>query len=230
MKASDVMVCNVITVRPDNLVSDIAAVLLKHRISAVPVLNDDGSLAGIVSEADLTHRVEAATERPHAWWRDFLDEKAAWAREFLKSHAVKASDVMTRSVVTATPDTPLDELASQLDKHRIKRVPIVHDGRLVGIVSRADLIKALTTPRTPAEQGEAVDDSTLHDRVVKELKTKLWASSSHINVVVHDGTVELWGGVDSDDEKRALKVAAELTPGVRAVVDHVAVGRWQYGM
>jgi CBS-domain-containing membrane protein len=230
MKASDVMVCNVITVRPDTLVSDIAAVLLKHRISAVPVLNDDGSLAGIVSEADLTHRVEAATERPHAWWRDFLDEKAAWAREFLKSHAVKASDVMTRSVVTATPDTPLDELASRLDKHRIKRVPIVRDGRLVGIVSRADLIKALTMPRTPAEHAEAVDDSTLHDRVVKELKTKLWASSSHINVVVHDGTVELWGGVDSDDEKRALKVAAELTPGVRAVVDHVAVGRWQYGM
>lgn len=230
MKASDVMVSNVITVRPETLVSDIAAILLKQRISAVPVIADDGSLAGIVSEADLIHRAEAGTERPHAWWRDFLDEKAVLAREFLKSHAVKASDVMTRSVVTAAPDMPLDELASLLDKHRIKRVPIVHDGRVVGIVSRADLIHALMTPRTPAGRAEAVDDSTLRDRVVNELKTKLWASSSHINVVVQDGTVELWGGVDSGDEKRALRVAAELTPGVRAVVDHVAVERWHYGI
>jgi CBS-domain-containing membrane protein len=230
MKASDVMVSNVITVRPDTPVSDIAAILLKHRISAVPVLNSDGSLAGIVSEADLLHRVETGTERPHPWWRDFLDEKAALAREFLKSHAVRAADVMTRHVVTAAPDMPLDELTSLLDKHRIKRVPIIRNGRLVGIVSRADLIQALMTSRAGARPAQEVDDSTLRDRVVNELKTKLWASASRINVVVQDGTVELWGGVESNDEKRALRVAAELTPGVRAVADHVAVDRWHYAI
>jgi CBS-domain-containing membrane protein len=224
------MASKVITVRPDTLVSDIASTLLKHRISAVPVLNDDGSLAGIVSEADLIHRVEAGTERRHAWWRDLLSEKGSLAREFLKSHAIKASDVMTRNVMMADPDMPVDELASLLDRHRIRRVPIVRNGRVLGIVSRADLIRALVGSHTETSCAPTADDSALRDRVVSELKTKLWASASHINVVVHNGTVELWGGVDSGDEKHALRVAAELTPGVRAVVDHLAVERWHYGI
>jgi CBS domain-containing protein len=217
-------------VRPDTLVSDIASILLEHRISAVPVLNDDGSPAGIVSEADLVHRVEAGTERRHAWWQDILGEKESVAREFVKSHGVKASDVMTRNIVTADPEMPLDELASLLDKHRIKRVPIVRDGRLVGIVSRADLIRALVTSHAQTGYAEALDDSTLRDRVVSGLRASLWASISNINVVVHDGTVELWGGVESNDEKHALRVATEMTPGVRAVVDHLAVERWHFGI
>ena len=229
MKASDVMVSDVITVRPDALVSDIAAILLNNRISAVPVLDDDGRLVGIVSEGDLIHRVEAGTERRRSWWDTFSD-KGILAREFLKSHAVKATDVMTTQVVTASPDMPLDKLAFLLEKHRIKRVPIVRDGRLVGIVSRANLMQALAARHNDNQPVATVDDAILRDKVLGELKSKLWASTSHINVIVQNGTVELWGGVESNVEKHAVRVAAELTPGVRTVVDHLAVEHWHYAV
>ena len=150
MNASDVMVSKVITVGPDTSVAAIAETLLANRISAVPVVDEKSSaLLGIVSEGDLIHRVETGTERPRAWWLEFFIGKEALAREFIKSHGRKAADVMTRLVITVKPDTPLAELASLLEKHRIKRVPVVKDGKIVGIVSRANLVQALVTLWTP---------------------------------------------------------------------------------
>ncbi len=230
MKASDVMVSSVITVGPNNSVQDIAALLLSNRISAVPVLDDKGTLIGIVSEGDLIHRVEAGTERRRSWWLNLLNDKGTLARNFLKSHATKAVDFMTTPVITASPDMPLGELASLLEKHRIKRVPVIRDGKVIGIVSRANLIQALAVLHKEPASKTKVDDSILRDRVLGELKLELCASASHINVIVHNGTVELWGGVDSSEEKRALRVAAELVPGVLAVIDHVAVENWHYGV
>lgn len=230
MKASDVMVSKVITVGPDTTVQQIASILLSNRISAVPVIDSSGGLVGIVSEGDLIHRVESGTERHYSWWLNLLRDKSALAHDFLKSHAVKAADVMTKRVITASPDLPLGDLASLLEKYRIKRVPIVEKGKLVGIVSRANLLQALAALRRdiPVEFGSK--DSVLRERVASEIRSKLWASASQINVIVHEGVVELWGGVDSLDEKEALRVAAELTPGVLRVENNIAVDKFHHGM
>jgi CBS domain-containing protein len=224
------MVSNVITVGPNTSVKDIANTLLSNRISAVPVLDERGDIVGIVSEGDLLHRVESGTERVHSWWLDLLSGKEALAREFLKSHAVKASDVMTRHVISAGPDTQLGELASLLEKHRIKRVPIVKDGKLVGIVSRANLLQALASLRHEVTTETSVDDPTLRERVLAALDKESWAVGSQVNVIVRSGTVELWGVVGSPAEKNAIRVATELTPGVREVNDHMTAKNLQYGL
>ena len=223
MKASDVMVSKVITVGPNTTVQEIANILLSNRISAVPVIDDRGALIGIISEGDLIHRVEAGTERHDSWWLKLMTDKGALARDFVKSHAVKAVDVMSKRVITASPDLALGDLASLLEKHRIKRVPIVDHGKLIGIVSRANLLQALVALRRDIIVEPNVEDSVLRERILSEIHTKVQESSSMLNIIVHNGVVELWGYVDFQDEKDALRVAAELTPGVRSVVDHIAI-------
>jgi CBS-domain-containing membrane protein len=230
MKASDVMVSKVITVGPNTTVQEIANILLSNRISAVPVVDKLDVLIGIVSEGDLIRRVEAGTERHYSWWLSLLTDKGAIAHDYLKSHAVKAADVMTKRVITASPDLPLGELASLLEKHRIKRVPIVENGKLIGIVSRANLLQGLAALRRDNPVESRVEDSVLRERVLSEIRSRLWASASQINVIVHDGAVELWGGVDLVDEKDALRVAAELTPGVRTVADYIGINKIQHGL
>jgi CBS domain-containing protein len=230
MKAADVMVSQVITVGRDTPVQEIANILLAHRISAVPVVDDGGALIGIVSEGDLIHRVEVGTERRHSWWLKLFGDKGEIARDYLKSHATRAVDVMTKRVVTAPPDMALGELASLLEQHRIKRVPIVDKGQLVGIVSRANLVQALAALRRDIMVGPSATDSVLRDRIQSELTSQLLAGLSQVNVIVHDGVVELWGDAGSRDEKDAIRVAAELIPGVRKVEDYIAVsdGRYHY--
>jgi CBS domain-containing protein len=221
MKAADVMATNVITVRLDTPVATIAEVLLANRISAVPVVNDKDVLVGIVSEGDLIHRVEAGTERHRSWWLELLAGKEMLAQEFVKSHARKAADVMTRSVISVQLDTPLGDIASLLEKHRIKRVPVVINGKIAGIVSRANLIQALVSDAKSS--NASVDDVTLHGNILEQLRSKPWVDPSTISVVVNNGYVELWGIVDSETEKNAIRVAVEVTPGVRQVANKLVV-------
>jgi CBS domain-containing protein len=214
------MTRNVITVASDTSVAKIAETLLANRISAVPVLDGAGAMVGIVSEGDLIHRVEADTAQHRSWWLELLVGKDTLAREFIKSHARKAADVMTRPVITVKPETPLGVLASLLEKHRIKRVPVVEDGKIVGIVSRGNLLQALVG--LGKETTAPVKDSTLHDNVLVQLCSQSWWSNT-VNVIVHDGTVELWGTVDSEVEMDAIRVAVEVTPGVRNVSNNLAL-------
>ncbi len=221
MKAADVMATNVITVRLDTPVATIAEVLLANRISAVPVVNDKDALVGIVSEGDLIHRVEAGTERHRSWWLELLTGKEMLAHEFIKSHARKAADVMTRAVVSVQPDTPLGDIASLLEKHRIKRVPVLSNGKIAGIVSRANLIQALVSDAKAS--NASVDDLTLHSNILEQLRSKPWVDPSTIKIIVNNGTVELWGIVDSETEKNAIGVAVEVTPGVRQVANKLVI-------
>jgi CBS-domain-containing membrane protein len=223
MKAADVMVRRVITVGPDASVQHVASVLLKNRISAVPVVGEDGMLLGIVSEGDLMRRPEAGTERRRSWWLDLFTTNETRAAEFAKSHARRASDVMTRSVVTASSDTPLSEIADLLEKNGIKRVPVLKRRKLVGIVSRANLLQALASVRKTTTKKTATDDAAIREKVIANLDAQPWAGSSLINVIVHQGTVELWGMVDSQAAKKGVRVAAEATPGVRAVNNNLMI-------
>jgi CBS domain-containing protein len=220
MKARDVMVSPVITATPDTSVGEVAKVLLEHHISAVPVLNSQGKLVGIVSEGDLMHRVEAGTERQR-WWLRGLMEADALAFDYIKAHARKVSDIMTRDVITASADTPLNEIAGLMEKNAIKRILIVTNGQLVGIVTRANLIQAVASTRKALEIPAS--DTNIRDRLLAHLKAQPWAQTGLLNVTVNDGIVDLWGITNSETERKAIRVAAETTPGVRAVHDSMVM-------
>src|SRR5262245_22283124 len=222
MTADDLMVKNVVTVRPEASVQDIASSLLANRISAVPVVTEKGELVGIVSESDLLHRVESGTERRRSRWFAFLAGTETLAHEYVKSHGRTAADIMTQPVITASPKLSLNELAHLLESRRIKRVPIVDRGKLVGIVSRADLVRAFATAAATAPHP-ALDDATLRERVIAKINAEPWARPSLVNVIVHNGNVELIGIVASQAEKVALRVLTEVTPGVKSVTDNLTV-------
>ncbi len=224
MKASDVMATNVITVGPNASVREAANILLANRISALPVVDEYGELVGIISEGDLVRRAELGTERRRSWWLEILvgEGKETLATEYVKSHARRVGDVMTGEVITATPATPLGDIATLLEKNRIKRVPIVEHGKVVGIVSRANLVQALASLRNETEP-ETIDDSVIREKVMAQLSSEPSTKFSLLNATVQSGTVELWGVVGSEAEKEAARVAAELVAGVNAVENNVIV-------
>ena len=133
MKASDVMTSNVITVGINASVGEAAAILLNSRISGAPVVDERGELVGIISEGDLMRRPEIGTTRRHSWWLELLSSERSSAVEYIKTHSRKVTDVMTREVITASPDTPLGDIAALLERNQIKRVPIVERGKMVGL-------------------------------------------------------------------------------------------------
>lgn len=221
MLVRDVMVAPVITVTPSTTVKEVAELFLEKRISAAPVVESQQRLVGIVSEGDLLHRVEAGTERHRSWWlKGFIGDDTL-AAEYVKSHGLKVSDVMTRRVVTATPETPLHEVAALLEKNAIKRVPILENGKLVGIVSRANLIQAVATARKLLDIP--LSDTTIRERLLSHLKRQPWAHTALLNVTVNGGVVDLWGVAESAAQRKAIKVAAESTLGVNAVNDNLVI-------
>jgi CBS domain-containing protein len=225
MKAADVMVSTVITVPPEASVQDVANVLMTNRISAVPVVTAGGDLVGIISEGDLIRRVETDTDHRRSWWIELLLGRGPLAAEYVKSHSRKVSDLMSRDVITASPDTPLRDVAGLLEKNGIKRVPIVADGKLVGIVSRANLVQALAVQKKPVEAQPPADDLAIREAVMARLDGKLWTKFAPVNVIVRNGIVDIWGIVDSETVRQAIRVAVEETPGVRGVNDNLSVQR-----
>lgn len=224
MKARDVMTAPVITVTPDTGVSEIATLLLDHRISAVPVV-DGGTMVGIVSEGDLIRRLETSTERPRSGWLELLLNRDIQAAGFVKEHGTRAREVMTADVLTVMPDADLAEVAHLLERRRIKRVPVVEEGALVGIVSRSNLLRALIASRRSRQDGvEAVSDPEVARALEERLRNERWIDLRRINIVVTDGVVHLRGAVDSLEQRRALVLAAGEGPGVRAVKDHMTLG------
>src|SRR5271166_93171 len=229
MRAMDVMTSEVITVDADASVQAVAKLLAERGISAVPVVDRENRVIGMVSEGDLLHRTETGTERRRSWWLDMMASTNKLAGDYIKSHSGKVKDVMTRDVISVTETTPVADIAVLLETNRIKRVPVVRDGKLAGIVSRANLVRALgMTINEPS--GTEADDRTIRDKLLAELKAQRWAEVSPANVTVKDGVVHLWSSYLSEQEKRALVVAAENIPGVRRVEDHMrATGAYLLG-
>ena len=230
MQAADIMTTNVITVRPDTSVQEIAQTLLEHRVSAVPVLDDSGKLVGIVSEGDLVRRIETGTAPAKSWWLALLGASPDRETEFVKSHGRRASDVMTRDPITIAPGASIAEVAKTLESHRIKRVPVVFDGQLIGIVSRANLLHGLASA-APEVASASVDDRSIRDTILDTVRNELGISAIYLNVIVRDGVVELWGTVDDESQEHAIIVAAETTEGVKRVESHFGrVPKWAYGV
>jgi CBS domain-containing protein len=224
MRASDIMVTKVITVGPQASVRDVAKLLLTNRISAIPVVDEHGTLIGIISEGDLVRRAELGTNHHRSWWLEMFSGKSKedLAKEYFKSRGCKVKDVMTKNVITAKPTAPVRDIAALLEKNHFKRVPIVAKGKVIGIVSRANLIQALASFREEGEQNTP-SDSMIRKKVMKQFKFEKWSKGSLLNVTVQDGTVKLWGIVDSEAEKDAARVAAELVEGVQAIENNVTV-------
>ncbi len=220
MKAADVMTRRVWTVAPETTVADAARLMIEHRISGLPVVGPDQRLVGIVTEGDFLRRVELGTERRHSGWLGFLLGPGRLADEYVQAHARRVDEVMTTDVETATEDAELADLVRLMERWRIKRVPVVRDGRLVGIVSRANLLQALAVV-PPAALAMSMDDVAIRDRVVAEIERQPWGPIASITVLVKDGVVSLDGAIFDERQRLALKVAAENIPGVRAVHDNL---------
>lgn len=227
MRASDVMTPTVVTVGPDMTVQDLAKLLSDRGISGAPVVDANGTMLGIVSEGDLLHRAELGTERHterrHSWWlRHFA---ATEARDYARSHGRLVKDIMTSHVATVTEDASLADIATLLEKRRIKRVPVTRDGKIVGIVTRSNLVRALAAarPAAPLMTDHEDDDRTIRNRLLADLQSQHWASRVWPqDILVNGGVVTLWFSSDEpEDNRRAIRVAAENVPGVRSVQENI---------
>lgn len=221
MRAKDIMTTQVTTVDADSLVHEIVRCLLTKHISAVPVTDADGRVLGIISEGDLIHRVAATSHQHRSWWASLFDGSGKDPAEFIKTHALHARDIMTREVTAVTEDTPAEEIVRILEKRRIKRVLVLRGERLVGIVSRADLLRVVLASSPETGASMSANDRELREKIMANLEGQDWARVSQLNIVVSEGVAQLWGFVGSDTERNALRVAAETVPGIREVEDHL---------
>ena len=220
MKAKDVMTTRVLTVPQGSSIMEAARLMLHKRISGLPVVDDGGNLVGVVSEGDFLRRGEIGTQRRRPRWLEFLIGPGRLAAEYVRACGRKVDEIMTRDLHTITEETPLADVVQLMERHRIKRLPVVRGRQLVGIVTRANLLHAVASlaPKTFKS-----DDAAIRKRIIQELDSCPWAPLAMLNIVVWEGIVDLWGSITDDRERQAVIVAAENVPGVKAVRDHLVL-------
>ena len=223
MKASEVMATNVVTAHPHTTVKEIAELMVKHRISGVPVVDAGGKLVGILSETDLLHRAETGTEKRRKWWLGAFVDSDRLAREYAASHAHKAADIMTTTVITVDANTDLGDVADLLERKSLKRVPVLRDGKLIGMITRGDLVRAFVARQSAAAAAVPSDDKALLEAVHERMRREAWLDTSLINVIVVRGAAELSGFAGSADQRRALRLLVEDTPGITRVDDRLGI-------
>lgn len=220
MKVSDIMTPHVLSVPPEESVVTAAQLMLEKRISGLPVIDAGGKLVGIVTEGDFLRRAETGTRRQRPRWIEFFMGPGRLADEYVRLSGRKVGDVMTGEVQTVAPDAPLEQIVRLMERHRIKRVPVVHDGKVVGIVTRANLLRAVASfagqiaPLAP-------EDAAIRDQLLASLKDQPWAPVTAVHVTVRNGVVQLSGVITDERQRQALRVAAENVPGVKNVEDDI---------
>ena len=222
MRTNQIMTRNVVVIAAEYSVYDAAEILLNSCISAAPVVDADGKMIGIVSEADLMHRPEIGTVPGKSWLQRLLADNTAMAKEFVRSHSHRVTDVMTKNVIFADESATVQEIVALMQQHHVKRIPILRDGKIVGIVSRGNVLQGLLA-REPSSLNSKTDDEALRTAVTATLSKRGWASAPTSNVVAQNGVIHLWGCVDNDTIKKAYEIAAENVHGVRRVRNHMMV-------
>ena len=221
MRVRDIMTRTVVSAAPETSVVDLATLMLDNRVSAIPIVNDDFSLAGIVSEADLLHRYELGTQRNSAgqpWWqRLFMAEDTPWS--YVEAHAMKVRDIMTTPVVSVDDDASVGDVAALFESRKIRRAPVLKAGAMVGIVSRADFVRALVARAEVRRDPRPKSDEWIRRALLEELESHRWWHQDRARVAVQDGIVQISGLSDSPQEQVAVRVAAENIAGVRGVED-----------
>lgn len=220
MKAKDVMTSAVVTIPPDATLREAIERMVSCRISGMPVVGGDGKLVGMLTEGDLVRRTEMGTEAPRRRWLELLLGPASGADEYSRTHGLRVQDVMSPHVVTVGPGASLPQVVRLMEEHDIKRVPVVENDKVVGIVSRADLVTALMHQLAPASEEQGSDES-IRRRIVAKMKREPWCPSHSLRVSVRDGVAVVDGMIFDERERRALHVLLERTDGVRAIEDRV---------
>ena len=221
MLASDIMTTNVITVGPDSQIDAVSTLLLEHHITAVPVVDEKGNVLGIISDSDLMLRM-AGWPAPHeSLLRVLTESSAALAKKAKKVYGETARDLMTSPAISIGPERPLDEIAELFANEHLRRVPVVSGGKLVGIVSRSNLVHALASTGR-SRSGPTEDDRRIREQVEAKLRGQLKRRSHLVNSIVTEGTVHLWGVVETEEESEASRVVAESITGVEGVKNHLA--------
>ena len=218
MRVKDVMTPKVICVGIDETVVNAARLMLHHQISGLPVVDKEGELVGILTEGDFLRRGELGTHRRRPKWLEFVLGPGKLAQEYVHASSRKIEDVMTPDPWTIGEDESLETVVDMMERRRIKRIPVTRGGRVVGIISRANLMHALASLARDVSPP-AADDSTIRDSIMATIVRQDWAPQ--VNVIVKDGVAELYGVVTDDRERQGLVVAAETVPGVKRVVDHL---------
>ena len=219
MQAKDVMTTNVAAVRPDTALSDAIGMMLDRHISGLPVVDGAGRLVGVLTEGDLLRRSEIGTETTRARWIDFLMGPGNLAAEYVRTHGRQVDNLMTRDVATVDPETPLTEVVKLMERRHVKRVPVVRDDKLVGLVSRADLLRALSGVLRQAAQPKVLTDAEIRQEIMAEFDRNRWVPDDSVTVRVDEGVVILEGTIFDNRDRAAMIVAARNVPGVRAVQD-----------
>lgn len=220
MKASDVMTRDVITVGRRTPVAKAIRLMLDNQVSGLPVLDDDGKVVGILTEGDLLRRSETGTERHRPRWLEVLMGPARMAGEYVRTHGRRVEETMTQHVISVTGDTALDEVVQLMERRRIKRVPVMDGDALVGVVSRADLLRALALA-LEKQPCETHSDDEILEQILAELAKVAWVPRDGLSITVKNGVVDLNGVILEEEEREALRVVAENAPGVKAVEDHL---------
>ncbi len=219
MNVSDIMTRRVISVAPGATIRDAVDLMLKHRISGLPVVDVQGGLIGIVTEGDFVRRPETGTERRRRLL-DVLLGPAEGAKCYVHSHGTRVGDVMSRKVVTVDERESLEQVVHLMETHRIKRLPVLRGDKIVGIVSRANLMRALASVHRGTDGGSQ-DEAAIRDRILAEIERQTWSAGAEIDVVVRAGLADLWGTIADPEQRAALKVLVANVPGVKRVADHL---------
>jgi CBS domain-containing protein len=221
------MSTTLLTVERGTPVRDVIRLLIDNRISGVPVV-EDGAVVGIISEGDLILRERAYRQRGGMAFlaQQLFEDHEKLALEYRKAHGLVAEDVMSEPVVTILPGTPVVEIAHLMAERQIKRVPVVDRGKLVGIVSRGDVLRAAYERLLTLEDDQrrpAPSDQEIVERLIAELRDEPWAEVSHIRPMCREGQVTLQGEVESEAEREAVEVAARGVAGVRGVANELVI-------
>lgn len=224
MKAHEIMSTPVVCVAPDDAVKAAARTMVLHRVSGLPVIDAEQKLVGIISESDLMHRAELETDVRPKWWLVSFGDTDKYARAFAKSHGTLVRDVMSGAVICVQAEAPLAEVARVLDDNKIKRVPVLDHARIVGMITRGDLVRAFA--QTPTVVPVADHDSArLTSRIAKTMREQTWLDAHLISVYANNGRVTLRGFIPTHDQRSALTVLIRGTEGVTEIEDHLLVGR-----
>jgi CBS domain-containing protein len=219
MRAHQIMTRPVYSVLPEATIAEAANIMLQRHISGLPVVDAAEKLVGIVSEGDFIRRSEISTQRKRSRWLKFLLGMGEAATDFVHEHGRKISDVMTRVPLTVTEDTPLEEIVTSMETSGVKRLPVMRVDKLVGIVSRANLLQAVASLAREIPDPTA-DDDHIRKRIIDSLQKNVWCPFG-LNVVVRDGIVHLSGVITEERSRQAAIVGAENVSGVKKVHDHL---------
>ncbi|MEI6358410.1 MAG: CBS domain-containing protein [Verrucomicrobiota bacterium] len=215
------MTHKVLSVLPTDSVEHAANQMLEHGISGLFVVDAKGELAGIVTEGDLLRRDELGTARHRPWWLRVLVSPGKQATDFTHAHGRRVSDVMTEEVVSVGPGAPLEDVVATMEEHRIKRVAVVENKHVIGVISRSDLLRALVTQVRDAKAQPAQSDRDIRTAILAAFDAASWAPATTLNVTVADGIVDVWGTITDPNERRAICVVAENAAGVKEVRDRL---------